>query len=111
MAVNYLTSVPKLLGRENYDEWSFALENVLVLEGLSKCIDGTEQGTTLVAKAKAELILTIDPALYLYVKDAKTAKEVWTSLKTKLFDMRTDSASSNGSELQRPIQVGRVKLQ
>lgn len=42
MAANYLTSVPKLVGRENYDDLLFAVENVLVLEGLSKCIAGTE---------------------------------------------------------------------
>uniref|UniRef100_A0A1Y1N677 DUF4219 domain-containing protein n=1 Tax=Photinus pyralis TaxID=7054 RepID=A0A1Y1N677_PHOPY len=85
MAVNYLTSVPKLLGRENYDEWSFAVENVFVLEGLSKCMDGTEEDTTLNMKAKAKLILTIDPSLFPHVKEAKTAKEVWANLK-KLYD-------------------------
>nr|CAI5819445.1 unnamed protein product [Callosobruchus analis] len=85
MAVNYLTSVPRLLGRENYDEWVFAVENVFVLEGLNKCIDGTEVDTTTIAKAKAKLVLTIDPSLYPHVKDAKTAQEIWISLK-KLYD-------------------------
>ncbi|KAG5881714.1 hypothetical protein JTB14_020635 [Gonioctena quinquepunctata] len=81
MAVNYLTSVPKLLGRQNFDEWSFAVENVLVLEGLNKCIDGSEEDTTLIANAKAELVLTIDPTLCPHVEDATTAQEVWTKLK------------------------------
>lgn len=85
MAVNYLTSVPKLLGRENYDDWCFAVENVFVLEGLNKCIDGTETDTTTIAKAKAKLVLTIDPCLYPHVKDAKTAQEVWANLK-RLYD-------------------------
>ncbi|XP_072389450.1 uncharacterized protein [Diabrotica undecimpunctata] len=85
MAVNYLTSVPRLTGRDNYQDWSFAVENVFVLEGLSKCIQGTEEDTTLVAKAKAKLILTLDPSLYLHVKDACTAKDVWGTLK-KLFE-------------------------
>ncbi|CAH1981400.1 unnamed protein product [Acanthoscelides obtectus] len=85
MAVNYLTSVPKLVGCENYDEWWYAVKNVLVLEGLSKCIDGREQDTTLVMKAKAKLILTIDPSLFPHVKDAKTAQEVWSKLKN-LYD-------------------------
>ncbi|KAK9727545.1 hypothetical protein QE152_g19158 [Popillia japonica] len=48
MAVNYLASCPKLLGRENYDEWCFAVENVFVLEGLTKCIDGTEEDSVLI---------------------------------------------------------------
>ncbi|KAG5860165.1 hypothetical protein JTB14_032320 [Gonioctena quinquepunctata] len=29
---NYLANVPKLQGRENYEEWSFAIENFLILE-------------------------------------------------------------------------------
>lgn len=85
MAVNYLTSVPKLVGRENYEDWSFAVENVFVLEGLTKCLDGTEEDSTLVAKAKAKLVLTLDPSLFMHVKEAKTAKEVWTRIK-QLYD-------------------------
>ncbi|XP_030765913.1 uncharacterized protein LOC115889953 [Sitophilus oryzae] len=42
MAVNYLSSVPRLTGRENYSDWAFAVENVFVLEGLTKCLDGSE---------------------------------------------------------------------
>lgn len=78
---NYLPSVPKLLGRENYEEWAFAVENFLVLEGLVKCLDGSETDTTLVAKAKAKLILTLDANLYVHVRTAGTAKEVWDVLK------------------------------
>lgn len=78
-------SVPKLLGRENYDEWAFAVENVFVIEGLDKCIDGSEKDTSRIANAKAKLILTIDPSLFPHVKDSKTAEEVWTRLR-KLYD-------------------------
>lgn len=85
MAANYLMSVPKLLGRENYDEWAFAVENVFVLEGLSKCIDGSETDLPTIAKAKAKLVLTIDPSLFPHVKDAKSAQELWTSLRN-LYD-------------------------
>ena len=81
MAVNYLTSVPRLMGRENYDEWCFAVENVFVLEGLTKCRDGIEEDTTLVAKAKAKLVLTVHPSLYSHVSEAKTAQEIWKILK------------------------------
>lgn len=84
-AVNYFASVPKLNGRENYQEWVFAIENVLVLEGLDKCVDGSELDSVLLAKAKAKLILTMEPSLYTHVRDAKTPKEVWTKLKN-LYD-------------------------
>lgn len=85
MAVNYLNNVPKLVGRENYSDWAFAVENVFVLEGLSKCIDGSETDTVLVNKAKAKLILTVDPSLYIHVKDTSSAKEVWDKLR-KLYE-------------------------
>lgn len=85
---NYLVSVPKLKGRENYCEWCFAAENFLVLEGMVKCIKPTT-GTTPEAaddaKTKAKLILTIDPSIYVHIKSVSTSKELWEKLKT-LFD-------------------------
>lgn len=80
MATSYMASVPKLLGRDNYEDWCFAVENFLVLEGLQKCLDGTETDTVQVAKAKAKLILTLDASLYVHVKEAASAKEVWDTL-------------------------------
>ena len=57
MATNYLVNVPKLKGRENYSDWAFAAENLLILEGLSKCIEEVVAEDD--AKAKAKLILTV----------------------------------------------------
>lgn len=87
MAVNYINSVPKLVGRENYDEWCFALENVFVLEGLTNCLDGSETDATIVAKGKSKLILTIDPSLYVHVKEARTCKEAWDKIKNLYEDV------------------------
>lgn len=81
MAQSYLSNVPKLLGRENYDVWAFAVENFFVLEGLSKCLDGTETDEPKINKAKAKLVLTLDPSLFVHVKEARTATEIWTILK------------------------------
>ncbi|KAG5867500.1 hypothetical protein JTB14_007479 [Gonioctena quinquepunctata] len=78
---NYLVTIPKLQGRENYEKWSFAMENFLELEGLSKCIDGTETENELVAKAKAKIVLSRNPSSYLHVKEATTTEEVWNTLK------------------------------
>ncbi|CAD7082974.1 unnamed protein product [Hermetia illucens] len=58
---NYLISVPKLKGRENYSEWCFAAENVLVLEGKVGCIKPEHNVTPAAsddAETKAKLILT-----------------------------------------------------
>lgn len=81
MAVNYLNSVPRLLGRENYAEWCFGVENVFVLEGLTKCIDGSETDTVMLAKAKAKLILTLDTSIYVHIRDKPSCKDVWDTLK------------------------------
>lgn len=78
-----LASVPKLKGRENYNEWAFAIENMLVLEGLSKCILAVDEDND--AKAKARLVLTIDPSLYVHIKDATSAVNLWRKLKS-MFD-------------------------
>lgn len=88
MTTNYIASVPKLKGRENYDEWCFAAENLLVLVGMEKYIKPTadcEIKTVDDAKTKAKLILTIDPALYIHIKNTKSSAELWTTLKT-MFD-------------------------
>lgn len=85
MAANYIVNVPKLRGRENYDEWVFAAENFLILEGMMKCIktEQDESGTEVIvsaaddAKTKAKLILTIDSSLYVHIKTVKTTKELW----------------------------------
>lgn len=89
MTTNYLVSVPKLKGRENYSEWAFAAENFLVLEGMSDCIKSetiqAEIGAAGDAKTKAKLILTIDSSLYVHIKSVKTTYELWKKLKN-LFD-------------------------
>ncbi|KAG5863728.1 hypothetical protein JTB14_017929 [Gonioctena quinquepunctata] len=85
MAVNFLSSVPKLKGRENYSDWSFAVQNMLVLDDLKTCLDGSETSETKDEQAKAKLILTIDPSLFVHVKDATSTKDLWTKLQ-KLFD-------------------------
>lgn len=85
---SYLVSVPKLRGRENYSEWSFAAENFLILEGMAKCIKpepGAIPEAADDARTKAKLILTVDPSIYVHIKNVSTSKELWEKLRT-LFD-------------------------
>lgn len=99
---NYLVSVPKLKGRENYSDWCFAAENFLVLEGMVKCIKpepGTIPEATEDARTKAKLILTIDPCIYVHIKNVRTSKELWDKLKA-LFD---DSGFSRKISLLRNL--------
>uniref|UniRef100_A0A2H1WW51 SFRICE_034329 n=1 Tax=Spodoptera frugiperda TaxID=7108 RepID=A0A2H1WW51_SPOFR len=102
MSTNYLASVPKLKGRENFDEWTFAVENVLVLEGMLHCVKpvvGKDIKPEDDMKARAKLCLTIDPALYVHIKTTKTSKELWDKLKS-LFD---DSGFSRKISLLRHL--------
>ena len=97
MASNsFLASVPKLKGRENYHEWAFAAENMLVLEGMLSCIKEEKDATPLTgpavataaaedAKAKAKLILTVDPSLYVHIREASSAQDLWQKLQA-MFD-------------------------
>lgn len=90
MSSSFLASVPKLKGRENYDDWAFAVQNLLVLEDTDKYLK--QEGATTDeaqiaadARARAKLILTIDASLFVHIKETKTTKELWTKLKA-LFD-------------------------
>lgn len=86
MSSNYIVSVPKLKGRENYSEWAFAAENFLILEGTFDYIKGSKpEEAAADAKTKAKLILTIDSSLYVHIKYSKDTKELWEKLK-HLFD-------------------------
>ena len=80
-------NVPKLKGRENYEEWKFAAENLLILEGVDKYLkeEGKDSALALDAKARAKLILTMDPSLFVHVKETKSTKELWAKLNS-LFD-------------------------
>lgn len=85
MAGNYLINVPKLRGRENYDEWAFAAENFLILEGVDINHRTKEDDAVVIQKAKAKLVMTIDPSLYVHIKCETTVYDVWKKLKN-LFD-------------------------
>lgn len=73
MTSNFLANVPKLKGRSNYNQWEFAMENFLILDGLNKAINGEEQDETKIAQAKSKLVLSIDPSLYVHIKSSTNA--------------------------------------
>ncbi|CAH2001960.1 unnamed protein product [Acanthoscelides obtectus] len=88
MSSSYLANVPKLKGRENFEDWAFAIENLLVLEGAEQFIkqEGTDAEARLLdARTRAKLALTVDSSLFVHIKETKTTKELWTKLHS-LFD-------------------------
>lgn len=110
MSSNLIVSVPKLKGRENYDEWAFAAENLLILEGLEKHIsEAVESSTAQLAesdkKARAKLILTIDPSTYVHIKEANTTLQLWQ----KLMTMYDDSGFTRRISLLRSLISTRLE--
>lgn len=108
MTANYLVNVPKLKGRENYGEWTFAAENFLVLEGMLHCIKPVEGKVIVPAddeKTKAKLIMTIDSTIYVHIKNVSTSKDLWDKLKS-LFD---DSGFSRKISLLRTLTSIRLE--
>lgn len=85
MTTSYIANVSKLRGRENYVEWAFAAENYSILDGLEKCIKEEETDAGKVIQARAKLIVTIESSLFIHIKAAKNAKELWDKMKT-LYD-------------------------
>ena len=81
-------SIEKLTGRDNYATWSFAVKAYLELEDLWQCISAepSTSGTAktidmkMDTKAKSKIILLVDPMLYVHIREATTAKEVWDNL-------------------------------
>ncbi|CAH2102026.1 unnamed protein product [Euphydryas editha] len=87
---NGILSIPKLMGRENWSSWSFAVKAYLQHEDLYDCIlteptPDDPKSMKSDVKAKSKLILLVDPILYIHIQDAKNAKQLWENL-TKSFE-------------------------
>lgn len=76
-------AVEKLRGAENFHNWIFAMENLLEFKGLKKCIEVDDDGSVAekdaekLAKAKTTLVLSVDSSLYVHIRSAKTALQIW----------------------------------
>lgn len=77
---NNLPAIEKLIGRENFSTWQFAVKTYLEHEDLLNCILGTETDINKVSKAKTKIILLLDPVNYVHVQECTNAKEVWDKL-------------------------------
>ncbi|CAF4890073.1 unnamed protein product [Pieris macdunnoughi] len=82
---SYFINVPKLKGRENFDDWAFAARNFLILEGIDIDAILEDLSDAEDRKAKAKLIMTIDPKLYVHIKNETKVKDLWQKLRI-LFD-------------------------
>ncbi|KAL0893362.1 hypothetical protein ABMA27_014949 [Loxostege sticticalis] len=81
MSNHIAMSIEKLVGRDNWASWSFAVKAYLQHEELWDCIESEGSiDSKKDIKAKSKLILLVDPINYVHIQDAKSAKEVWNNL-------------------------------
>ncbi|KAI5645600.1 gag-polypeptide of LTR copia-type domain-containing protein [Phthorimaea operculella] len=85
-------TIEKLRGSSNYVSWKFSVKMVLIMENLWEYVeplesdnDDTNQGQRTVDTAKdqralARICLSIEPSLYQYVREAKSAQDAWNKL-------------------------------
>lgn len=89
-----LPCIALLAGRENWNTWKFAVDTFLELEYFWEAVkpianpDGTFPAVDACKdrKARAKIILLLEPVNYVHVKDAKTAREVWAKLEAAFED-------------------------
>lgn len=77
--------IDRLVGRDNYASWKFAVQAYFELEDLWGCVTGTNTDSVKETKAKSKLILLLDPMIYVHVQSATTCNEVWKCLE-QVFD-------------------------
>uniref|UniRef100_A0A0A9ZC96 2-succinyl-5-enolpyruvyl-6-hydroxy-3-cyclohexene-1-carboxylate synthase n=1 Tax=Lygus hesperus TaxID=30085 RepID=A0A0A9ZC96_LYGHE len=85
--------IARLMGRENYNTWRIAVEASLQLDDLWMVIENElptdkkdKTWTTKDQKARAKIILLVDPVNYSHVSEAKTVKEAWSNLQKAFQD-------------------------
>ncbi|KAJ6641532.1 hypothetical protein Bhyg_06471 [Pseudolycoriella hygida] len=83
---NFMTTIEKLNGRENFITWQFAVQAYLEHEGLWECVLGNEDDAEKNIKAKSKLILLVQPTNYFHIRKCTTPKEVWTKLQSAFED-------------------------
>lgn len=91
MGTAQIPQIERLVGRENYETWKFAVEAYLRLDDLWCVIDGTLKSTDSHfadkdRKAKSKLILLVDPVNYVHIENTANAQEVWNKLRKAFED-------------------------
>lgn len=91
MSTSGLPSIERLEGSSNYDTWRFDMECILTHEDLYKYVESAPDLKDATAKrgddkARTKICLLIENSCKVHVRNAKTAKEAWDSLKSAYQD-------------------------
>ena len=82
--MNFIGSLDKLRGRENYPTWKFAVKSYLEHEELWDAVLGKEDDAKKVTKARTKIIMLLEPSIFVHVQECKSAKDVWDTLSKNL---------------------------
>lgn len=81
--------IEKLVGRENYATWKFAMEAYLQSEDLWGCVTGEDtylSDAKKMTKARAKIILSVEKQNYSHLQNTRTPQEAWQKLKDTFED-------------------------
>lgn len=62
-----------------------------MVEGISNCVKQKDSAIATAEDAKAKLILTISPSLYVHIKDASSKYDLWGKLTSMFAQPNTNS--------------------
>ena len=76
----------KLEGATNYGTWSFTMKNMLIQDGLWKCVTGADTDEDRAERTLAKINLNVKPCCYPIVKRATSPRDAWNSLERAFED-------------------------
>lgn len=97
-SISSLPAIQRLTGRENWTTWKFAVQSLFELEELWDVVKPTPNANGALPevdakkdrRAKAKIILLLDPVNYVHVQEAKSARETWSKLEDAFEDSGTE---------------------
>lgn len=83
-------TIEKLKGSENFQTWAFSMKAMLELNDLDACISDDkaklEKDDKKLKLARAKMVLSIEPNLYVHIQSCTTALEIWVKFKEMFED-------------------------
>lgn len=79
--------VEKLTGRDNYNNWEFAMQAYLQHEDLWCCVIGedktqdSEEKSKKDTRARSKIIMSVHSSIFVHIRNLKSSTEIWNKLK------------------------------
>lgn len=85
MSYSGIPQIERLKGRENWEQWKFAVNAYFEMEGLWSSVEGKETDVSKNVNARSKLISLLDPIIFVHIQKTTSAKEIWNNL-SKAFE-------------------------